>query len=305
MPATSAWLRPFICSSFIWGILLTSCVSAPRVIAIPSVSEPVGPSVARSTDYPEALAAIMSVMSRHLKMPAVEGSVTFYPTQVSYEAGVIAEAEKDLAQLRKQPGPRAKEVSEQEIVFAARRSAVSSVAVGMYRRVLVNQKQLRTYSWWERVQVLAHELTHTVEKEWVEGRIATWDRWLSEGFAEWAGYNVLDRLGAQTLAKSRQGRVDAVAKARHRQNFPTLTQLVMGEEWITWLRIVGHPATYGQAFLAVDLLVEQKGLPTVVEYFRLFEKSNDRERNFVAAFGEPVVKFEEKFSEHLKALLGR
>jgi hypothetical protein len=99
--------------------------------------------------------------------------------------------------------------------------------------------------------------------------------------------------------------VEAVVKARVDQTFPTLTQLVTGEEWITWLRTLGHAATYGQAFLAVDLLVEQKGLPAVVEYFRLFGKLNNRERNFATAFEEPVTKFEDKFTEHLMTLFAR
>ena len=56
-------------------------------------------------DYPAALAAIMSVMVRDLKLPAVDGSVTLYFSQVSYEAGVVAESERDLERLRKQLGP--------------------------------------------------------------------------------------------------------------------------------------------------------------------------------------------------------
>jgi hypothetical protein len=246
-----------------------------------------------------------SVMVSDLNLPVVEASVTFYPSQASYEDGAVAESERDLELLRMQLGARAQQLKEEDVVFAARRSAVSSVAVGLHKRVLVNEWQFVKLPWWERMRILAHELTHTVEKAWVEGRLTNWDRWLSEGFAEWVGYRVLDRLGAQTLARSRQGSVEAVVKARVDQTFPTLTQLVTGEEWITWLRTLGHAATYGQAFLAVDLLVEQKGLPAVVEYFRLFGKLNNRERNFATAFEEPVTKFEDKFTEHLMTLFAR
>jgi len=285
--------------------LLIACASAPRVIALSPVFDSVRPAVNRSTDYPDALAAIASVMVSDLNLPVVEASVTFYPSQVSYEGGVVAESERDLELLRRQLGARAQQLKEEDVVFAARRSAVSSVAVGLHKRVLVNEWQFVKLPWWERMRILAHELTHTVERAWVEGRLTNWDRWLSEGFAEWVGYRVLDRLGAQTLAKSRQGSVEAVVKARVDQTFPTLTQLVTGEEWITWLRTLGHAATYGQAFLAVDLLVEQKGLPAVVEYFRLFGKLNNRERNFATAFGEPAAKFDDKFNEHLMTLFAR
>ena len=297
------WAAVFL--SFACAPLLIACASAPRVIALSPVFDSVRPAVNRSTDYPEALAAIASVMVSDLNLPIVEASVTFYPSQVAYEGGVVAESERDLELLRKQLGARAQQLKEEDVVFAARRSAVSSVAVGMHKRVLVNEWQFVKQPWWERMRILAHELTHTVERAWVGGRLTTWDRWLSEGFADWVGYHVLDRLGAQSLAKSREGIVEAAKNARHFQTFPTITQLVTAVEWITWLRTLGHAATYGQAFLAVDLLVEYKGLPAVVEYFRLFGKLNNRERNFATAFGEPVAKFEDKFNEHLMTLFAR
>lgn len=294
-----------VCLGFACAALLIACASAPRVIVLSPVFDSVRPAVNRTTDYPEVLAAIASVMVSDLNLPVVEASVTFYPSQVSYESGAVAESERDLDLLRKQLGARAQQLKEEDVVFAARRSAVSSVAVGMHKRVLVNEWQFVKLPWRERMRILAHELTHTVERAWVEGRLTNWDRWLSEGFAEWVGYHVLDRLGAQSLAKSREGIVEAAKNARHFQTFPTITQLVTAAEWITWLRTLGHAATYGQAFLAVDLLVEQKGLPAVVEYFRLFGKLNNRERNFATAFGEPVAKFEDKFNEHLMTLFAR
>lgn len=55
----------------------------------------------------------------------------------------------------------------------------------------------------------------------------------------------------------------------------------------------------------MDLLVEQKGLPAVIEYFRLFKKLKNRNRNFVIAFGEPLPVFEEKFNAHLHDLIGK
>jgi hypothetical protein len=66
---------------------------------------------------------------------------------------------------------------------------------------------------------------------------------------------------------------------------------------------LGRPATYGQAFIAVDYLIQERGLSAVIEYFRLFKKLNNRERYFVTAFGESVSTFDGRFSEHLKVLL--
>jgi hypothetical protein len=299
------WPLSLVWFSFGWVIFLAGCASGPLVLAIPPVAEVVKPPAYGNKDYPAALAAIMSVMVHDLKLPAVEGSVTLYFSQTSYESGIVAESEKDLERLRQQLGPRANRLREEEFVFSARRFAVSSVAVGMYKKVLVNEWRLAKYSWPEWVKVLAHELTHTVERNLVEGRLTASDQWLREGFAEWVGYKVVDTFGAETFAKSHERALDLIATARFYQTFPSLSQLARNSEWLTWSRTLGRAATYGQALIAVDFLIEQKGLAAVVEYFRLFGKLNNRERNFTTAFGEPISAFERKFTEHLQLLLGK
>ncbi|HJX10710.1 MAG TPA: hypothetical protein VJ733_09440, partial [Candidatus Binatia bacterium] len=156
------WASVFLI--FACATLLSACASAPRVIAISPVLDSVRPAVNGSTDYPEALAAIASVMVSDLNLPIVEASVTFYPSQASYEGGAVAESERDLELLRMQLGARAQQLKEEDVVIAARRSAVSSVAVGLHKRVLVNEWQFVKLPWWERMRILAHELTHTVER---------------------------------------------------------------------------------------------------------------------------------------------
>jgi hypothetical protein len=289
--------------SLAWGMFLSGCASTPLVLTIPPRAEAVGPPAYGSKDYSGALAAIVSAMVRDLKLPAIEASVTLYFSQTSYESGVVAESEKDLQRLRQQLGPHANRLREEELVFSARRFAVSSVAVGMYKKVLVNEWRLAKYPWPEWVKVLAHELTHTVERNLVEGRLTVSDQWLREGFAEWVGYQVADTFGAETFAKSRDRVLDSIATAKSYQTFPSLTQLARNAEWLTWSKTLGRAATYGQALIAVDLLVEQKGLAAVVEYFRLFGELNNRERNFTTAFGEPISGFEGKFTKHLHRLL--
>lgn len=289
--------------SLAWGMCLSGCASTPLVLTVPPRADAVRPPAYGSQDYSGALAAIVSVMERDLKLPPVEASVTLYFSQTSYESGVVAESEKDLERLRQQLGPRANQLREEELVFSARRFAVSSVAVGMYKKVLVNEGRLAKYPWAEWVKVLAHELTHTIERNLVEGRLTASDQWLREGFAEWVGYQVADTFGAETFAKSRDRILDSIANAKSYQTFPSLTQLTRNAEWLTWSKTLGRAATYGQALIAVDLLVEQKGLPAVVEYFRLFGKLNNRERNFTMAFGEPISAFGGKFTKHLHMLL--
>ncbi|HTN71575.1 MAG TPA: hypothetical protein VMO00_10850 [Methylomirabilota bacterium] len=309
MASTRKWLLYLVCSSFGWGGFLTGCASAPRAVQIPTVLAPVRPAIGLTSDYPETLAAIVSVMTRELKLPTADGTVTFYPNSVALESALVVEYEKDFEQVEKQLGPKEKErfqaTKAENIALAARQRATTAVAVGMHKRVLVNELVFVRYAWSERIRVLAHELTHTVERALVDGRLISADLWLVEGFAEWVAYKVVDALDIETFAKGRERNVDVVAQARQYQTFPSLTQLVTGTEWLTWARTLGREATYGQALLAVDFLIEQKSLPAVVEYFRLFGKVNNRERNFVTAFGEPAAKFEGEFSQHLQMLLGK
>jgi hypothetical protein len=309
MPSSIKWFLWLVCLSFGSAILLPGCTSTARVVQIPTVVEPVRPSINRTSDYPQMLAAIVSVMTRDLKLPAADGTVTFYPNSMVLESALVTEYEKDFEQLERQLGPKEKErfqaTKTENIALAARQRATTAVAVGMYKRVLVNELILVRYSWPERIRVLAHELTHTVEKNLVDGQLMSADLWLVEGFAEWVAYKVLDALDIESFAQGRKQAIDVTVKARQYQTFPSLTQLVTGTEWLTWARTLGREATYGQALLAVDFLIEQKSLSAVVEYFRLFGKLNNRERNFVTAFGEPVSAFEEEFSQHLQVLLGK
>jgi hypothetical protein len=256
-------------------------------------------------DYREALAAMMTFMVRDLGLPQVEGVVWFYPTRSAFEAALAADYLNDLNQVEKQFGPKGKAAFEQNIDARAAQTAASFIAVGKYRRVLVNEWYFMRYPWWESIRVLAHELTHSAQSELVDGRFTAMDRWPVEGFADWVSYKFLDALGIDNFSKSRQRTIDLLASARQFQTFPSLAQLASGTDWQTWNRTLGHVATYSQAFTAVDLLVEQKSLPVVIEYFRLFKKLNNRERNFVIAFGESLSAFEETFNAQLHGLIGK
>ena len=309
MPSSIKWLLWLVCSGFGWGIFLSGCASSPIVVQIPGVAEPVRPPLSRTSDYSQTLAAIVFVMTRDLKLPAADGIVTFYPNSMSLEAALVTEYKKDFEQLEKQLSPKERERFQadkaESIALAARQRATTAVAVGMYKRVLVNELVFLRYSWSERIRVLAHELTHTVQKNLVDGRLMSADLWLVEGFAEWVAYKVLDALSVESFAEGRQKAIDSTATARQYQTFPVLSQLVTGTDWQTWARTLGREATYNQAFLAVDLLIREKGLSPVVEYFRLFRRLNDRERNFTTAFGESVAAFEGEFNQHLQGVLGK
>jgi hypothetical protein len=302
------WFMWLICCTFWCATVLSGCVSAPQVLTIPSVTHTVKPPQYGTRDYASTLAAIMSVMVQDLKLPLIDGgSVTVYFTQASFEAGAVAQSAETVERLKRQFRLNAQQIKELEssVAASATTMAVGASALGMYKRVLLNEWRLAKYPWSEWVRVLAHELTHTANKEQADGKPAVHDQWLSEGFAEWVGYKVVDTFGAQEFAVSRKYALDSIVTAMSYQTFPGLRELARNADWITWSRTLGLPATYGQAFIAVDFLVKEKGLPAVVEYFQLFKILNNSDRNFMKAFGEPVSAFHDRFSNHLKLLLGK
>jgi hypothetical protein len=284
-------------------VILQGCTTVPRVLIIPASIETSWKIDYQPDDYDKTLAAITSVMITDLKLPALHGSVTFYSSQASFEAGVMQEAQEDLERLRQQLGPRANQLSGETVLFGAKRSAVTSVALAMYKKVLVNEWRFSKTPRSEQLRILAHELTHLVQKQMVDYRLILFDQWLAEGFAEWVGYKVADSLAVESIAKGRETVLGFIATARSYQTFPSLGQLAMNSDWTTWARTLGPPATYGQAFIAVDYLIEQKGLPTIIEYFRLFGNINDHNHNFASAFGESMSSFDNRFTNYLKALL--
>jgi hypothetical protein len=286
-------------------LILQSCATGPRVLTIPSTTETSRTVEYQPGDYEKMLAAITSAMVTELKLPAIHGSLIFYSSQSSFEAGVMQDAQEDLQRLRQQLGPRANQLNGETVLFGAKRSAVTSVALAMYKKVLVNEWRFSKTPRSEQLRILAHELTHLVQKEMVNYRLILFDQWLTEGFAEWVGYKVADTLAAESMANGRETVLGYIATARSYQTFPSLGQLAMNSEWTTWARTLGPPATYGQAFIAVDYLIERKGLAAVLEYFRLFAKINDHNRNFASAFGESIASFDGRFESHLEALLSK
>ena len=290
---------------FGWAILLAGCATTSHVFTLSSATDAVAPPPYGHKDYAQTLNAIASVMSRDFKFPVVDVSVTVYPSKASYESGVVAEASLDRERLQRQLGSGAKLPSEAEFVDAARRSAVSSHAVAYYRKVLVDDSRATKSLWQEWVRLLAHEITHSAQRELVNGRLSSSDQWIREGFADWVGYKVADKFGAENFAKSRQRILDLITTAKSYQTFPSLNQLARNSDWITWSRTLGRAGTYGQALIAVDVLIEEKGVEAMVNYFRLFGKLNNREKNFLTAFGETLSSFDERFSTNLGILTGR
>jgi hypothetical protein len=289
------------------GLFLYACAAGPQVIPIPAPAENAAGSLERlNENYTAVLSAISTAMVRDLKFPPIQGIVTFYSNYQTFEHGLAAEFEANARRREERTGRRQPEaVRQKNIAFLARQRAVTAAAVATNGNVLVHEIAFRRYPWSERVRVLAHEMTHVLQRNLAERRPASWENWMIEGFADWVAYKVLDILNIESFAKSRQRVLDSVIAGSARQTLPSLTQLHTQADILTWTRTLGRYAAYGQGMVAIDLLVEEKGLAAVLDYFRKFAKLNNRQRNFSEAFGETLEKFDARFSQYLAGILGR
>lgn len=220
-------------------------------------------------DYERAVAAIAEIFRRDLGFPAFPVTFRLYADGSAFEAALL-EAGYDPA--------------------LARDTAAAMVAVGGYRRVLLNESGLTPLSWPARVSLLAHEMAHSLQYEWGGGVRGHSDQWLREGFAEWVAVRVLERLGAVALEDLRRHRREELRRARPGR-LPALDEMVTFPQWVAVTGRAGALA-YTRAFLAVDALVEQHGVAAVAQYFQLFVLSPDRAANFRIAFGGDLASFE-------------
>jgi hypothetical protein len=195
--------------------------------------------------------------------------VYVYDTRASFRRGLIDEA----------------------YVAIERVDEIASFAAGLARpgRVLLHSKAARGKREWRRL--IAHELTHVAQFA-AAGGDGRADQWLAEGVAERVAFEVLERLGLDTLAERR---ARALAGARQHPGFVAgrldLAALGSPREFTLRHQRDGSLETYQLSFLMADYLVERFGLDHVLGYFRACRRL-DRERAFVATFGQSVAEFE-------------
>ena len=260
--------------------LCTGCaVPEPWTVALPQSTVRPASHMDGIVSYDRALSTIATVFERDLGFPQFPVTLHFYPGRDAFEAALLQSGyDPDLA----------------------RDTAGTMGAVGGHRQVLLNESILVPLPWPARVGMLAHELTHSLQYEWGGGIRGASDQWLREGFAECVTGRVLERLGATTLERVRQQKRDDF-RGIDRARLPRLDEMATFPAWVevNSQRDIA-PYTYAYAFLAADFLIERHGLPSVIEYFRLFARSGDRRINFRAAFGEELSSFEDALHVHLR-----
>jgi hypothetical protein len=241
------------------------------------------PDVRRVADYPDALAVLLPAIRGVLRVAVPHGgALEIHADREHFARALVKAFGVDRA--------NARDLAEWV------QAAVSG------RTVLVNEAVLDGKAWPERIEIIAHELTHTIQHELAGRRRSTTDSWLFEGFAEWAALRVADALGLRTFAGARETYVAAVRTAAAQRPLPSLARMATPQEWIAVRLEHGFEPTYGVAFLAAELLVDRHTPGAVVGYFRRFAASEDRLANFEAAFGQPLEAFEVDFTAHVDRL---
>jgi len=241
----------------------------PHVVTIPQSGVRPVRHIDSIHDYRSAVAAIVHVLEQDLGFPPFPVAFRFYPTRDAFQAALV------------------------EVGYDpsfARTTAHTMTAVGGYRGVLLNESTVARMAWPHRTALLAHELTHSLQYEWGGGRRGTSDQWLREGFADWVSVRVLERLDGASLSSVRRQRQDELRRSG-RANLPQLSEMVTFRQWVE-LGATRGAAAYGLALVAVDVLIAEHGMDSVVDYFARFARSQDRTANFRAAFGSDLDAFE-------------
>ena len=262
------------------GALALSCSAPlePRVITAPQPGVKPAAFIADISDYDVAATTIAWMVEQEVGVAPFPVSFRFFPTPQAFEA-MLLQVGYD-AQL-------------------ARETSLEMRAVGGHRAVLLNESKLVTLSWPDRVALLAHELTHTLQYELGGGRRGASDQWLREGFADWVSIRVLERLRVQPRGDLRRQRIEEFREDGSR--ISPLSAMVTFPEWVR-LSTRTQGSSYLQAFLAVDFLIERHGMRAIVDYFSRFASSDDRLGNFRATFGEDLAAFEKTLIARLRRI---
>jgi len=154
-----------------------------------------------------------------------------------------------------------------------------------------------------RAGLLAHELTHVSQAKLREGGKGRAAQWIQEGHADWVKFRVLELLGYRSYAESRDEVVRSVLGAKTPISlFPDLQVLASNTRWTQATNQLGAPATYGQAFLAVDWLVERYGRAMLVEYLKRFALDTVPRGHWEAVYPIPYRQFVDEFRARLEGL---
>ncbi len=230
-------------------------------------------SVDRTLDgYQAALAAIMDTFEQALGLPRADVKLVLFADRRRFEEGLVASGyPPELA-----------------------RSASSFTAIGGARTVFVNAGVVDRFDRTGRVQLVAHELVHSLQYQFSGGSRGASEQWLREGFAEWVSFRVTAHLGLASFDSLRDDLLAPLARARFGLLPEPFDALVTFPQWVDAQRRSEAPL-YPQAFIAVEQLIEMRGVPAVIGYFERFRTTTEHEGAFASAFGLERSAFDRAF----------
>jgi hypothetical protein len=266
-------------------VIVAGCGSS-RVV-LPVAIDPntqVSPADSKElTNHERAVQGISAILAKDLKMPMPDKvTVYVYSSRQVFEQGLIRDAHVSPV--------RAAELSD----FA--------IGVGRRRQLLFNDEAYdhRGREW---LRLIAHELAHVSQIELAQGEGRA-EQWLAEGMAEWIAFNVLERLGLDTVQNRR-----AVAAAGIRTHAALVAAKLdletLGTPRGFTVRHLkeGSLPTYQLAFLMADYLITRDGFDRTVQYFKGFSHGGGRRETFKSAFNQSLEQFEDEVLAHLKTLV--
>ncbi|HEU4371441.1 MAG TPA: hypothetical protein VFV05_24735 [Methylomirabilota bacterium] len=183
----------------------------------------------------------------------------------------------------------------------------SAAAVAMEGGVVFRDDRLAQMQPATRAGLMAHELTHVSQLKLMAGTRVGPPLWLLEGHAEWVRLKVLGLLELRTEPASRAEIAEPIVGSKDvAKRFPDLRMLESQGPWLAQLGRIGDAGTYGQAFLAVDWLIERYGSSALLKFLGQFgsHASNPRElwrRSFPISYDY----FVDDFGTHLMKKISR
>lgn len=269
--------------SAVGALPVLACHAAPQEIPIAMTGASDGLDARQISDYPSAIDAIVRVLVQKFELPVPPLTLEIHSTREEFEAGLI----KDLGL---------------KPALARSTAAFAKAAVGV-RVVLINELAVAELSWPDRIELLAHELAHTVQLGLTGQRPLNRQQWLTEGFAEWIAYAVTDSLGLDDMSRARSRIIGKLQATQRVGSLPRLAQLDAFAQWIAARTKYGYDATFSLSFLVVEFLIGRHSFNAILDYFRRFRGSANYVGNFNSAFGESLDDFEVELDRHLAQLL--
>jgi len=238
---------------------------------------------ARALDnYQDALAAILDTFEHALGLPRVNVQLVLFADRERFEEGLLASG----------------------YPLELARSASSFAAIGGAREVFVNAGIVNGFDRTRRVQLIAHELVHSLQYQFGNGTRGASEQWLREGFADWISFRATSQLGLAPFDAQREHLLTPLIDAPFGLAPTPLNTLVTFPQWVDAQRRSESPL-YVQAFIAAELLIEMRGVPTVISYFEQFKTTNDFAAAFVSAFGLERREFDSMFARRWRETLAR